>query len=537
MILITSPIPGSLKITNNGSSSYVCNAYTCTVVGDPFRQSANLLNEFGQSIYSFPLNKIRSVNGQIFLGDLQGLVDVIAQLIEVEDTPVIPIDPAAQAYLTAAGISTGQVYEGNGTTDYPLTSERIISSVNDLFLALKAEGLYTKLKCLYPFLGVTNANNFVNAINPGTHDLVPNPGTFGGTLSRNGITFDNNSYLATGIFMTDFDEYSFSAGFYDITGSGGFDFGTNYADFYDWGAAFHQKVSFKDPGNTTSYTPDEIHGLNLMSTTAGNHSTYYIKNDQKLLVTAAGIPSIDFTGDIFLGNIHWPDSHTAGGSTKTCATFFMADGLSDSECVTMYGIMEDFQLGVRRGFDNVFQYFGDSITIHEVANPVYHGWSTGLCYDKQSTELNWGVGGTTIVDCNTTAINNLIPKDSKHTKVFVSFNTNDYYLEIGIPTYISNYTDVIGKILAAGYTVNDIAIIAGYFNGTLDASYAAKSALQDTYISALMSTAAGLGITRCYNLKPPMIANGGNALISGIHPNNDGHGYIGGYMNTALTDF
>jgi hypothetical protein len=79
------------------------------------------------------------------------------------------LDPDAAAFLTAAGI----------------TDPTQQSAVNTLVVSLKADGIWTKMKAIYPFVGGTNAQHAWNLKNTAQYKIT----WYGGvTSSSNGIT-------------------------------------------------------------------------------------------------------------------------------------------------------------------------------------------------------------------------------------------------------------------------------------------------------------------------------------------------------------
>jgi hypothetical protein len=92
------------------------------------------------------------------------------------------IDPDAQAFITAAGISGSNA-----------------DAINTLVLDLKAYGLWTKMYVIYPLIGASDTSQKLNLLNPNTYT-----GSFkasGGGASS--ITFYNQGFvkLATGDYM------------------------------------------------------------------------------------------------------------------------------------------------------------------------------------------------------------------------------------------------------------------------------------------------------------------------------------------------
>lgn len=87
--------------------------------------------------------------------------------------PPILIDPDAQTFLTAAGI----------------VDATITSAIDTLVVQLKADGLWTKMKALYPFVGGTATTHKYNLKNPLDTDAAFRLVFSGGvTHNSNGIT-------------------------------------------------------------------------------------------------------------------------------------------------------------------------------------------------------------------------------------------------------------------------------------------------------------------------------------------------------------
>jgi hypothetical protein len=85
---------------------------------------------------------------------------------------ITPIDADAQAFLTAAAI----------------TDPTITSAIDTLVVQLKADGIWTKMKALYPFVGGTASTHKYNLKNPLDTDAAFRLTFSGGwTHSANGV--------------------------------------------------------------------------------------------------------------------------------------------------------------------------------------------------------------------------------------------------------------------------------------------------------------------------------------------------------------
>jgi hypothetical protein len=94
----------------------------------------------------------------------------------------VPVDPDAQAFITAAGI----------------TDPTQQAAINTLVVNLKGYSIWTKMEALYPMVGGTSSTHKFNLKNPLDTDGAFRMTFHGGvTHSSNGITFATNGYADT----------------------------------------------------------------------------------------------------------------------------------------------------------------------------------------------------------------------------------------------------------------------------------------------------------------------------------------------------
>jgi len=117
--------------------------------------------------------------------------------------PVPPVDPDAQAFITAASI----------------TDPTQQSAINQLVLDLKGYNIWTKMKAIYPVVGGSASSHSVNLKTPGTYNLTFSSGW---THSSSGMT-SLNAFANTGIQpstvlgLNDAHLSYFTTGFVDST--------------------------------------------------------------------------------------------------------------------------------------------------------------------------------------------------------------------------------------------------------------------------------------------------------------------------------
>ncbi len=113
------------------------------------------------------------------------------------------IDPDAQAFITAAGI----------------TDPTQQAAINTLVVDLKGYSIWTKFTAIYPIVGGVASSHAVNLKTPGTYNL-----TFatGWTHSSTGMTPNGNTYASTGININSVMSLnSMAFGVYSRTNSSG----------------------------------------------------------------------------------------------------------------------------------------------------------------------------------------------------------------------------------------------------------------------------------------------------------------------------
>jgi hypothetical protein len=116
----------------------------------------------------------------------------------------VALDPDAEAFLTATGI----------------TDATITSAINTLVLDLKSDGIWTKMKAIYPIVGGTAFTHKFNLKDPRDLDAAFRLEFFGGiTHSANGMQGnETNGYANTHLnFATQFPSNSASMGYYSRT--------------------------------------------------------------------------------------------------------------------------------------------------------------------------------------------------------------------------------------------------------------------------------------------------------------------------------
>lgn len=248
-------------------------------------------------------------------------------------------DPDAQAFITAAGIT-------NATQQ---------TAINNLVIGLKADGLWTKMKAIYPFVGGDATSHKFNLKNPldtnAAFRLVFNGGW---THSANGATPNGtnawaNSFLTPSTSLTINNTHlsvysrSSSGSGIDIGATSVSDalnlflaqsyFGNFYADSYSSSSRFM----------LTSQTLGQL----TISRTATN-SFKAFKNNSQIGSTITSTSGTLPTWPIYIGATNRDNLSVVGYSPRELAFASIGDGLTDTDAANLYTRVQALQTALNR---------------------------------------------------------------------------------------------------------------------------------------------------------------------------------------------
>ena len=253
-------------------------------------------------------------------------------------TPPPVLDPDAQAFITAAGI-TDPVQQ---------------NAINQLVLDLKGYSIWTKMKALYPFVGGTATTHKYNLKNPLDTDAAFRLVFSGGwTHSSTGaLPNGTNAYADTKLIPnTVLAQNSFSFGFYSRTnidaltvdiGSVGSN-GVYTLLFPRYSNAIYNAINSSITYTTSANTDSK--GLYIGNRTASN----VIKNHKNgsLLTTGTTASTGNNNGNIYLGAFN-NNGALQYYSNREYGFGSIADGFSDTEAANLYTAVQTFQTSLSR---------------------------------------------------------------------------------------------------------------------------------------------------------------------------------------------
>jgi hypothetical protein len=249
------------------------------------------------------------------------------------------INPDAAAFISATGITN--------TTE--------INAVNSLVNGLQTDGIWTKMKAIYPFVGGTATTHKYNLVNPIDSDaafrLVFNGGW---THSSNGaLPNGTNGYADTKFIpSTSFSSNNSSFGVYSRTDN------VNGENFMGTSTATSNRlfmyVKFTALGASQFNHNSQTFASPLLLNSSGYfHSNRIAAGTQKVFVNGAlNTTSVSneqglSTVSIFLSSSN--SSGTASGfSNRQLAFAHFADGLTDTEAANLYTRVQAFQTALSR---------------------------------------------------------------------------------------------------------------------------------------------------------------------------------------------
>jgi hypothetical protein len=268
------------------------------------------------------------------------------QIPKVESIPPIPpVDPDAQAFITAANI----------------TDPTEQTAINTLVLDLKSYNIWSKYSVIYPFVGGSSDTCSYNLKDPYIFKIDFSPGW---TFNQNGITSNGQCYGDTGFspykgFNSD-TNYQYSI--YSRTQGDSNDFHTldmTSCDEYGYIAAIHnlfirtsQQLQFYDVyGGYISRTYTNKNGNGLYTISRTNSQTYVayrngIEMDAGLTAISPGSRPLS---TVVITGLNDPCVGISPLATiKNYAFWAMGDGLTSIESSNLYTAVQAFQTTLGR---------------------------------------------------------------------------------------------------------------------------------------------------------------------------------------------
>jgi hypothetical protein len=250
-------------------------------------------------------------------------------------------DADAQAFITASGIS------GTNAT-----------AVNQLVIDLKAANIWTKMKCVYPFVGNTASTQKWNLKNPAdTNAAFRLVFSGGGTFSANGYLPNGTNAYANTWFMPSINATAsnLSAGVYLRT--------NNITASYQFGGLSNAgegvALAVKYTDNNTYFAANNyiLNGVgNYVTDTRGFFivnkfgatTTKIYKNGLTIATATPTTINVAQAAFIFIGARSVIPSTVDGYDNKENAFSFIGNTLTDAEALALYNAVQTFNTTLAR---------------------------------------------------------------------------------------------------------------------------------------------------------------------------------------------
>jgi hypothetical protein len=250
------------------------------------------------------------------------------------------IDPDAQAFITATGIS------GSNAT-----------AINTLVVDLKAAGVYSKLQAAYPFIGGTAAAHKYNLINPqDTNAAFRLDFVNGATQDSNGVTFNGTNQRANTFFApsTNFASgdsahlsvYNRTSGKIDgfFLATRGTSGAFTTAIQFDPTRANFSAINVQEQANGT-YT--SLQGFILANRSGGSASQFYFNTTE--IANSSTASSLPTSNTLLLGARNSNTGAQAGTFTAyNCAFATIGTSLTSGEVTDLYNAIQAYQTTLGR---------------------------------------------------------------------------------------------------------------------------------------------------------------------------------------------
>jgi hypothetical protein len=276
------------------------------------------------------------------------------------DTEAANFYTAVQAFQTTLGRSIGTQTVSDADAQAFVTAADIqdqveANAINNLVIGMKADGLWTKMQAVYPFVGSTASQHKFNLKDPRDLDAAFRLVFSGGwTHSSTGaLPNGTNAFADTKCkTVTDISVSSHSFGIYsrtnDTTGSQG------YGVFS--GAGFSTLIQHQistgnfydgDVGNTLTYTANPT--TSLLMLTRRSSSDWQAYRAGVSLGTRTTVGGVESGKNFFFGARNTGDNISASNFTKNQISFaFIGDGLTNTESGNLYTAVQAFQTALNR---------------------------------------------------------------------------------------------------------------------------------------------------------------------------------------------
>jgi hypothetical protein len=323
-----------------------------------FKNNSNVVSITNTALtrpnYNFYLGAVNAANTPLFYTSKESAFASIGD--GLTDTEAANFYTAVQAFQTTLGRSIGTQTVSDADAQAFVTNADIqdqveANAINNFVIGMKADGLWTKMKAVYPMVGGTATSNSFNLRNTAQYQISWNGGV---THSPNGVQFGGvNGYGDTGLNAASVlgqDSTHFS--FYSRTDviANSVDMGINGTArqlylLYRYGSSAFKAMNRTQLAAGSLYTP--TNGLLIANRSSSTTEKYYHKGT--LVDTITSLSTGTISANVYIGgynNLAVPTSREY--SSKQSALISIGDGLTDTDATNLNSRVTTFQTSLNR---------------------------------------------------------------------------------------------------------------------------------------------------------------------------------------------
>jgi hypothetical protein len=282
------------------------------------------------------------------------------------DTDSSNLYTAVQAFNTSLGRSVGPQTVSDADAQAFVTAANIqdqvqADAVNNLVIGLKADGLWTKMKAIYPFVGGTSTTHKYNLKDPRDLDIAFRLVFNGGwTHSANGVLPNGTNGYADTFFVPSANQTIFNNGLGCYISANTF-LASDSVTMGAFNSAGQASILIsKIQSNGVEKLDGRLNAGNSPQTIVGRAGNFSIhrtsanvtklyKNTSVVLNFVSGGTSLP-TLNVFLGNMSFGvnSPYALGYTNSEFRLAYLSEGLSDSEVSNLYTSLQAFQTSLGR---------------------------------------------------------------------------------------------------------------------------------------------------------------------------------------------
>jgi hypothetical protein len=269
------------------------------------------------------------------------------------DAEALNFYTAVQAFQTTLGRSIGTQTVSDADAQAFVTAADIqdqveATAINNLVIGMKADGLWSKMKAVYPFVGGTASSHSYNLVNTAQYQISWSGGI---THNSNGVTFGGvNGYGDTGLIMSTVfgSNYSSYGAYIRNTLIGSNINGCNNNTRTDWGYDTTVSTPFIANGTLGSNTGSDTDSKGMIITTRQSSTSVKFFRNNVAKINASNTFSANTTVRAYYIGARNSLTVEYFANNSQQALHYISDSLTDTEAANFYTRVQNFNTALAR---------------------------------------------------------------------------------------------------------------------------------------------------------------------------------------------